>query len=144
MNENQCQSGYRRWGVMRIMGMIIGGVVIACIFALAFGWLVMLLWNWLMPLLFGIKVITYWQAFGICVLSKILFSGIGGHKGPSRHGPFLHHGHQMWKRHMNEDWVPAGDPRNWRYYRDYWKDRGKKDFEEYLNEKEHAAVKDKE
>jgi hypothetical protein len=37
----------------------------------------MLLWNWLMPLLFGIKVINYLQAVGLLILSKILFSGIG-------------------------------------------------------------------
>jgi hypothetical protein len=138
MHDHQFE--YRRFGVMRIVGMIIGGVVVACVFALAFGWLVMLLWNWLMPLLFGLKVITYWQAFGIVVLSKLLFSGVGhGPKGPHRHPLFMHHSHPGWRRHMNDDWVPAGDPRNWMFYRDYWKDRGKKNFEEYLHEKGDAT-----
>jgi hypothetical protein len=138
------QFGYRRFGAMRIVAMIIGGVVVACIFALAFGWLVMLLWNWLMPLLFGLKVITYWQAFGIVVLSKLLFSGVGGgHRGlHGHHGPF-HHGRHGWKHHMNDDWVPAGNPRNWKYYRDYWTERGKKDFEEYLKEKGHTSDREK-
>jgi hypothetical protein len=92
---------------------------------------------------FGLKVITYWQAFGICILSKLLFSGVGGHH-KGRHGfhdnpGHFNHGPRPWKHHHHDDWVPAGDARNWMYYRDYWKDRGKKDFEEYLNEKGHAS-----
>ncbi|MBK6526662.1 MAG: hypothetical protein IPG07_14625 [Crocinitomicaceae bacterium] len=38
---------------------------------------VMLLWNWLMPTLFGLTIITFWQALGILILSKILFGGHG-------------------------------------------------------------------
>jgi hypothetical protein len=38
-----------------------------------FGWIVMLLWNWLMPEIFGLKQLTYWQAWGILILSCILF-----------------------------------------------------------------------
>lgn len=43
-----------------------------------FGWVVMLLWNWLMPDIFGLKQITYWQAWGLMALSCILFKGFGG------------------------------------------------------------------
>lgn len=47
----------------------------------ALGWVVMLLWNWLMPNLFiGARPVDYWQAMGILLLSKILFGGHGhGH-----------------------------------------------------------------
>lgn len=46
----------------------------------ALGWLVMLLWNWLMPALFvGAQQVDYWQALGILLLSKILFGGGHGH-----------------------------------------------------------------
>lgn len=38
-----------------------------------FSLILMLLWNWLMPLLFGLIQITYWQAVGIKILSTILF-----------------------------------------------------------------------
>lgn len=51
------------------------------------GQLVMLLWNWLLPPLFGVREITFWQALGLLVLSRILFGGLGmrGHSGrPSR------------------------------------------------------------
>ena len=36
----------------------------------------MLLWNWLMPEIFGLKELTYWQAWGLMILSCILFKGI--------------------------------------------------------------------
>jgi len=42
-----------------------------------FGWILMLLWNWLMPDIFGLKQITYWQSWGLLILSTILFKGMG-------------------------------------------------------------------
>lgn len=44
-------------------------------------WIVMLLWNCLLPEIFGLKAITYWQAMGILILSKILFGGFHFGKG---------------------------------------------------------------
>ena len=43
-----------------------------------FNWAVMLLWNAVLPAVLGVKAITFWQALGILVLSKILFGGFGG------------------------------------------------------------------
>jgi hypothetical protein len=43
------------------------------------GQIVMHLWNWLLPALFGWHLITFWQALGILVLCRILFGGFGGH-----------------------------------------------------------------
>jgi hypothetical protein len=34
------------------------------------------LWNWVVPALFGGKIITFWQALGVLVLSRILFGGV--------------------------------------------------------------------
>ena len=42
-----------------------------------FGLFVMLLWNWLMPEIFGLKQLNYWQAWGLLVLCWILFKGFG-------------------------------------------------------------------
>src|SRR5262245_438136 len=42
------------------------------------GELVRQLWNWLLPPLFGFREITFWQALGLLVLSRILFGGFGG------------------------------------------------------------------
>jgi hypothetical protein len=48
------------------------------------GAVVRLLWNWLMPELFGWREITFWQALGLLALCRILFGGLGG--GHSRSG----------------------------------------------------------
>lgn len=43
------------------------------------GWVIMLLWNWLLPDLFiGAQPVGYWQALGILLLSRILFGGLRG------------------------------------------------------------------
>jgi hypothetical protein len=125
-------------GVFRIAAMVIGGVVVASLFALVFGWLVMLLWNWLMPMLFGLKAITYWQGFGIIILSKLIFGGLCGHakhRGPPLGGRY----HHPWSVKDKSFFEPGGDRRNWVYYREYWKERGKDDFEKYLRETGHAG-----
>jgi len=49
------------------------------------GQVVMLLWNWLLPTIFGWRQITFWQALGLLALCRILFGGLGG-GGGSRHG----------------------------------------------------------
>jgi hypothetical protein len=43
------------------------------------GEIVLHLWNWLLPPLFGWHQITFWQALGILVLCRILFGGLGRH-----------------------------------------------------------------
>jgi len=51
------------------------------------GELVMNLWNWLAPDLFGLRTITFWQALGLLALCRILFGGLGlggGSRSPSR------------------------------------------------------------
>ena len=61
----------------------------------AFGGVTMLLWNWLVPTLFNGPAITFIQALGILVLSKILLSG--GHR---RHwGPCSH---RDWREKLHE------------------------------------------
>ena len=50
--------------------------------------------HWLMPTLFGWRLVSYWQAMGILVLSKILFGGFRGRPGP----PWY------WRRRMMERW----------------------------------------
>ena len=58
------------------------------------GEIVMHLWNWLLPPLFGWRVITFWQALGLLVLSRILFGGFGMHGGSG--------GHRGWRKRMEE------------------------------------------
>ncbi|HEX4963226.1 MAG TPA: hypothetical protein VF173_20515 [Thermoanaerobaculia bacterium] len=52
--------------------------VIAIVAVGVFGLLVMSLWNWLMPTLFGVRAITFWQAWGVLILSRILLGSFHG------------------------------------------------------------------
>ncbi len=70
--------------------------VIGVLFVTVGGQAVMQLWNWLMPALFGLREITFWQAIGLLALCRILFGGGGGWHRGSR-GPGL-------RRRMAERW----------------------------------------
>ena len=70
-----------RWQrVMIVAPLAILGMLV---FVFVGGELVLRLWNWLTPALFGWKPITFWQALGILVLCRILFGG-GGIRGAHR------------------------------------------------------------
>jgi len=53
------------------------------VFIVIGGEIVLQLWNWLLPQLFGWRPITFWQALGILLLCRILFGGFRLH-GPGR------------------------------------------------------------
>jgi hypothetical protein len=54
------------------------------------GEIVRLLWNWLLPPLFGWREITFWQALALLALCRILFGGKGFHGGRRRYSSFRH------------------------------------------------------
>jgi hypothetical protein len=63
----------KRWiflAPLAILGMLL--------FAFIGGEVVLHLWNWLLPPLFGWRQITFWQALGLLALCRILFGGFGG------------------------------------------------------------------
>ena len=66
----------RRWKMVFIAPLAILAMLL---FAYIGGELVMLLWNWLIPPLFGWRLITFWQALGLLALCRILFGGFGRH-----------------------------------------------------------------
>lgn len=75
-------------------------------------WVVMMLWNWLMPALFdGVHTVDYWQALGLVVLCKLLF---GGGRGGGR-----------WRRHHEQWHRMTDDERNElkRQARGHWHER---------------------
>jgi len=83
--------------VFAIIGMAIGGVIIAAAMALILGVVVMWLWNWLMPDIFGLTKITFWQAWGLIVLAHILFKSFPHHD---------HHNHDdRWKKRFQEKFL---------------------------------------
>ena len=59
----------------KIIEIIITFLITISIFAIVLfglGFIVMLLWNWLMPVIFGLTTITIWQSFGLILLSSFL------------------------------------------------------------------------
>ena len=71
------------------------------IFALVGGEIVKLLWNWLLPPLFGWHELTFWQALALLALCRILFGGFGRRamSYPMRQGM-----RERIKARMNERW----------------------------------------
>lgn len=81
----------------------IGFTILVALGITAFGYAFMLLWNWLMPEIFGLGVINWCQGIGLLVLGKMLFGGWrskwgggcgGGHCGSGYRGG--------WKNKWNE------------------------------------------
>jgi hypothetical protein len=71
------------------------GILGILLFIFIGGEIVLHLWNWLLPPLFGWRLITFWQAVGILTLCRILFGGLGRGRGFQR---------SNWRRRMNERW----------------------------------------
>jgi hypothetical protein len=80
----------KNWAVKGLKFALFAVLILAVL-----SFVVMSLWNWLMPALIGAHLITFWQAAGLLVLCKILFGGFRG--GPSGR-------HRFWKHRMAERW----------------------------------------
>ena len=65
-----------RWRWIFLAPLAIGGLLL---FIAIGGEVVLQLWNWLLPPIFGWRQITFWQALGMLALCRILFGGFGGH-----------------------------------------------------------------
>jgi len=118
---------------LKFVLMALIGVIGVGALAVLFGYFVMLLWNWLMPSIFGLGQITFWQAVGIVILARLIFGG------------FKHHGHD---HHANSNKHPKFVDRffndkithhknrgtDWKLFGKYWKERGEEDFKSYVEE----------
>lgn len=86
----------RHWGIGAFKFLLLVGIVIA-----GFGQAVLQLWNLLMPAIFGLPRLGFWQAVGLMALSWILFGGLrgfgmmrgGGHRGAD------------WRRGLRQRWA---------------------------------------
>ena len=99
---------------------------IAALFLLPY--VVMLLWNGILPEVIGVKTITYWQAVGIFILSKLLF---GGFKGGGKHHKMKAHfrnccgnneHHQSMKEELRDKFMNMSDEER-ENFKQKWKDR---------------------
>ncbi|MBL7175055.1 MAG: hypothetical protein ISS66_04440 [Desulfobacteraceae bacterium] len=86
-----------------------------------------------MPDLFGLKEITYWQAFGMVILAKLLFGAFGTrhHDHGERHPRPFHDWHGRFGRPKDyEPW--SRRHKDWKYFKQYWQEEGKSAFEAYM------------
>ena len=67
---------------------------LATLAAAGLGYLVMSLWNWVIPAVTGWHAVTFAQALGLLVLSRILFGGLRGHRGGAH-----------WRHRMQHRWA---------------------------------------
>ena len=109
---------FRAVGILMFLAMIAAFSVIA-----------MLLWNALMPEIFGLAALSYWQAAGLLVLARILFGGLGlGHWG-ARGGHGFHHGNAL-----REKWLNMSDEERKEFLRSNWKHRKFSHFHDFFDE----------
>lgn len=112
-----------------------GGLAAAAGFALIFGYIAMLLWNWLLVDIFGFKAITFLQAIGLIILAKLLF-GFSPHPHPHPHK-------RRDKRHShlfrNDKWHEGPfdmDEEDREALRRYWQSEGKEAFKAFKKQQE--------
>lgn len=86
-------------------------LVLAAALALGLGWVVMRLWNAVLPSILPAHPITYWQSVGLLVLTRILFGGFG-------HG-----------KHKNLKDYRHGEA--WRKYDEWWSESGEQSFNDF-------------
>nr|WP_298995716.1 hypothetical protein [uncultured Allomuricauda sp.] len=100
-------------------------ILIGILFVFLMGFVVMWLWNWLMPTIFGLTTIGYWQAIGLLALAKILF-GMGNHSSKGK-------GMKKERKRKMEDWCKSRRSfADWKHYDSFWKEEGEKAYNAYV------------
>ena len=122
---------------LKFFGFIILGALAAAGFAFVFGYFVMLLWNWLMPTIFGLTTITFWQAAGIVLLARLVFGGFKhGHDHSKKTTP-----KRNFMRNWKDEYKKERNCRDWRHFDDYWWDEGEKSYNDYLERRKEQEQK---
>lgn len=119
----------------RLAGLALFGIIAAGFFAMVFAIIVKELWNWLMPGLFGLPVITFLQAFGIILLSRLLVGGWhrGGHDRRNHSD-----GHDHFHRFFDSGpcAIPEDISRDRKSFVRFWEEQGRSSYEEYRKTRE--------
>ncbi len=111
--------------------LVIGGIILGVGVAILVGFIIMWLWNGLMPKLFNLPEIAYWQGIGLALLGRLLFGGVGGGSKDSS----SKRKHKQRISHC-EDAYGA----DWEKYDKWWEAEGKKSFEEFDMEPKNPDV----
>lgn len=103
----------RSWWIKKAAAFI----ALAAVVTLVLGGIVLLLWNAVVPEVFGAPTLTYWQAVALLLLTQILFRGIG--RWHASHHPGVR---DRWK-HKLEEKLAAMTPEEREQFRSEWKRR---------------------
>lgn len=114
---------------LEIAGWILLGAIAIVGIAILMGYVIMSLWNWLMPDIFGLTTITYWQAVGLFILAKFLFGGFGGSNDSSKCDP-----------KSKKDKRSKKDFSKWKLYDTYWEEEGEQAYSDYLERKKQPTT----
>jgi len=140
-NEEKCMTPNGAMKVLKIIGMVLLGAAAL----VAFGFIIQLLWNWLMPHLFSLPEITYWEGLGILALSSILFGRLGGgssddkKKDKKKSTPVRDEIRREFEKEFKKEFekeygTKAENETNTEYeqqYEKWWETQGKDSFEKY-------------
>ncbi len=108
-----------RGRVCLILKHVLMGIACAALLLLVFGYIVMRLWNGILPDLLAARQITFWQSVGLLLLARILVGG-------------FHHGHG----HTAQG---HGRREPWRQYDDWWNEVGRHSYHEFARAKREAG-----
>ena len=89
------------------------GLVIALV-----GWLIQFLWNTILVGAIGVKELSFWEAVGLFILSRILFGGLFWGRGPKK---WKSHKRKAWK----EKWMNMSEEERLAF-KEKWKERCKR------------------
>ncbi len=114
---------FRKKSPIEIAGIIIFGAIAITGLAILFGFVIMWLWNWLMPEIFGLTTLTYWQAVGLFILLKILIGGCGSGSSSKKSSK---DSSDECKKDSKTDFS------KWKYYDKFWKEEGDEYYKQYV------------
>lgn len=120
---------FRKKSPIEIVGIIIFGAIAITGLAILFGFVIMWLWNWLMPEIFGLTTLKYWQAVGLFILLKILLGGIGGGGGKKSSKKIDDRCESNSKTDFSK----------WKHYDKFWKEEGDEHYKKYVDRQSNQA-----
>jgi len=132
INGHNLKGSPLRKAVM-IIGFVLLGLVTVTALVAIFGFAVQWLWNTLMPEVFNLPEVSYWQAVGLAVLAQIFFGNHSSYAGNSRSG------HSKGEKHVHTS--DDGQHHNYDSLGTFWKEYGREAFNEWLN-RDNAAAED--
>ncbi len=117
---------FRKKSPIEIAGIIIFGAIAMTGLAFLFGYVIMSLWNWLMPEIFGLGTLTFWQAVGLFIFLKLTLGGWGGGGSSSKSS-------KKSDKDCNKE--SKTEFSKWKHYDKFWKEEGDEYYKQFMERK---------